>query len=503
MKIKMKVFMDSTINIPRSSELSELLDELRTKFTYSNPKYNKLKKMSFYVGNIPQYISTWSHKDHDIYGPCLSLPRGNIYKIKSVFKKYNIDIDIVDERLSLDSITGYTNNVVLRDDQIKLVNAMYKEETCLIRSPPGSGKTECGLKLAEYILKNSGPVLIIVWDSDLLEQWIIRTMERFSIDRKDIGVISGSKKVIKPITIGMQQTLKNNINKYKNLFGGIICDEVQRFAANTYMNVVNELPAKYRIGISADERRNDRMEFLIYDNFGDVAEEISRNKLIKQGSLHDVAIRIIPTNYNYVITDGVKEYQWKDIPIETKCKYMGDMVKDLLTDEYRNEIIWKFIKPSFDCGHKILIMTIRRFHAVYWNDFIKSKGYSCGLMIGSKKNMDEFIETKNGLLSDKIQAGIGTVHKLGQSIDIPKWNRGFLLSPSSNNKQNLEQMIGRLRRTAPNKKDAICYYFCDQLLHPYAINQVSKLYPNTFVYDDGKFINTYKYSKNTRRRNGI
>ncbi len=102
----------------------------------------------------------------------------------------------------------------------------------------------------------------------------------------------------------MQQSLcKANAAEWRAInsrFAVIICDEVQRFAARTFMDVIDKSAARYRIGLSASEKRKDGKECLIYDSFGGVAAAIDEKELVGAGLIHDVPFNMIRTNYHKI-----------------------------------------------------------------------------------------------------------------------------------------------------------------------------------------------------------
>jgi superfamily II DNA or RNA helicase len=482
------IYISDRIYIPRIPELTETLEKIRQQFTYANPKYIQLKRLNKWTGGIERSVTLAMNVVHPQLDECISVPRGGIEKVRAVFAQTQHELTYIDQRLSLEPITNFYNDIELRPDQKRLVRAMLKQQNCLIRSPTASGKTESSLKLIEYILKDAGPVLVIVWETDLMNEWRERAAKRFGLNQSDIGQIGGSKKKIAPITIGMQQTLRNYALKIRHKFGGIIADEVQRFAASTYQQVIDVFPAKYRIGISADETRHDKNEFFIYDMFGEVADEIKKASLIDKGSIHDVVVRIVPTNYNYQIKDPVTDELVDWASADSDLKNFNDLLDDLCYDEARNQLCWEFMEPSIKLGHSIMIATRRVEHAIWWDTFLRSKGVKCGLMLGGLDYRAEFDNTKKNLRNGNLQAGIGTMQKIGQGLDIPRWDRGFILTPCAKNKQQFEQLIGRLRRTHPDKKDAICYYMYDELLYPSDHKAIRKNNRYVELYENGQFM---------------
>jgi superfamily II DNA or RNA helicase len=351
--------------------------------------------------------------------------------------------------------------------------------------------TELTLKVIEWILKDAGPVLVIVWEGShkagLLGQWVKRTCQRFGLTKDQVGIIQGNTKRVRPITIGMQQTLKNVGRKYINEFGGIICDEIQRFAAPTFREVIDIYPAKYRIGISADETRKDKKEFFIYDCFGKVVGEIEKEALVKKHKIHEVDIRLIPSEFNFFVKRGEEELQWNELASEEKN--FNDLLDAMIDDEERDEVIWPYVYSCLKTNHTVMLATARVGHAKKWDKKIREAGFTCGLMLGGTKQEDEFQSTVEALCNRNINAGIGTIQKIAQGLDVPTWDRGFVLTPLASNRQRLEQLFGRLRRTAPGKKDAVVYYLFDQHIYPYHLNTLKKLYRRHVYYpqDNGKF----------------
>lgn len=475
--------------VPYVPELLDFYSMLRAHFSHKNPDFYRARNQNRWTGNIDREIKTWMKVVHPKYGNCIGIPRGGTNYIRKISKEFDIKISWVDERHECKPITHLHNDVKLWPEQQKLAELMFAKENCIIKSPTGSGKTELLLKVTEWILKTSGPVLVVVWETGLFNQWIERIRERFDLPEKEVGMLGGGKKRIKPITVAMQQTLKNMGRQIIFKFGGVICDEIQKFAADTFRKVVSIMPSRYRLGASADATRKDGKEFLIYDMFGEPAGEIEKASLIDKGKIHDVTIRIIPTNFDlrYKIENSDETISWGDLPSDKKNYH--ELLSAINENKERNDLIWKFIKPCLDTDHTIMVATARVEHAKYWDMRIREAGYNCGLMLGGNDYAKEFDVTARSLRQRKIQAGIGTIQKIGVGHDIPSWNRGFILSPLAGNKQLFEQIVGRLRRTCDGKDDAVMYYFWENKIYSFHKRRLAKIYKgSTELYVDGDFL---------------
>jgi superfamily II DNA or RNA helicase len=198
---------------------------------------------------------------------------------------------------------------------------------------------------------------------------------------------------------------------------------------------------------------------------------------------------MIPTGFDLLVDNGEDENptSWADLPSEQKDFH--ELLRFMADDEERNDLIWAFIEPCLKEGKTILVATHRVGNAKYWDERIRAAGYTCGLMLGSKKYAAEFRATAESLRSRKLNAGVGTIQKVAQGHDIPALDRGFMLTPLAGNRQLFEQFTGRLRRTADGKTEAVLYYFWDERLYGGAKRRIAKLYPGQVqVWVDGEFL---------------
>lgn len=320
-----------------------------------------------------------------------------------------------------------------------------------------SGKTTVAFGIAA---KLKLPTLIIVWAGNLFEQWRERAEKELGLKKRDVGVIRGKNRTIKPLTIAMQQTLASmDADEWADLreiFGVVICDELQRFAAPTLFGAVDPFPAKYRIGISADESRKDRKEFLIYDLFGNVAANIPRNKLIQTGHVLDVETVIVPTKFS-----------------STTRGDFNLLLEEMMLDVQREELIDELVRHEVATGEQVMILTHRREHAMRIDARLASYGIKSGILLGGADHETIFASTVAGIRSGELRVCVGTVQAIGQGLDIPKLGVGIMTTPIANNRQLFGQVRGRMCRVADGKDKAKIYYLWDK--HYYGVRPVKNL----------------------------
>jgi superfamily II DNA or RNA helicase len=485
----LNIIVDNRLRFDADAVAPSVVQSIRNAFTHRNPAYHKKRAMGFYPGKESEYIHTYEEDEEGWF----SVPRGGTQTLRKVFGEAGIRYRFTDRSYEGDPIEVPTHKLRLYPYQAEAVEACYERRNCLLRSPTGSGKTTVGINLITRVAR---PTIIIVWSSALAKQWIDRLVNELGLPPKSIGRVMGGKVDVQPITVAMQQTLHSRtpaslgIDRY---FGLLIADEVQRFAATTFREVTEPFHAKWRIGISADETRNDGKEFLIYDVFGRVGYEIDQAPLVDSGYIHDVEVRVIPTNFraDWYATN-------KDFTALTDA---------MALDKKRNELAMQALDRAFADGSSAMVFSHRVRHCQVLDALCAEHGIKSGLMLGGVEWATTFDATGKGLREGTVQVGIGTIQAIGQGIDVPAVDRGVIVTPITGNRQQFGQVRGRICRTTKGKHSAIIYYLWDRHVYGlFALRNLAKWSNTVTVLDDsGRLIEASEYIKlhqQRRRHNG-
>jgi superfamily II DNA or RNA helicase len=446
---KIKVIVDSHLRLRVADLPGTLHDRLLAICTHNNPQHQKLKGMGFKWNREPKTIATWREAGGD-----LLLPRGVSVKLRDELAKAGFVASYRDRRSTGGACKMPTHRRELWQHQVEVVEALIERQNCLIRAPTGSGKTTAAIGAAVRI---GLPTLIIVWNSALMKQWVVRLIDELGIEADDVGIVRGAKHRIRPFTMAMQQSLWSNPERVRSLsdqFGVVICDEVQRFAARTFLDVIDMLPTKYRVGLSANETRKDRKEFLIYDAFGSVVSDIDQRKLVEKRVVHDVEIRVIPTDFD--APWYVKQKR------EKKTPDFNQLLDEMMRSVSRNDLLLDVMADEAGQGRRIIAMTQRRDHAGIISSLAAAQAFDCGVMIGGAESEAQLVEATQGLLSGTMVMAAGTYQAIGTGIDLPSVERGVCATPLGSNRQLFGQVRGRFCRTAEGKDDAILFYLWDR-----------------------------------------
>lgn len=448
-----RITVDNRIRVPLGDLPAAVADELRAAFTHENKKYEKLVDMRYPVGNETPLIRTWRHEPGPGGSEVLALPRGGMARVRAVLERAGIGRNVRDARVtgSLAGSFAIPDHLLkLRDYQERLVARGIERENCLWRAPTGCGKTTAAFGL---IARVKLPSLIVVWLGDLHDQWVERLQTEMGMRKADIGIVRGSKFNIKPVTVAMQQTLASRgiEDALAEYFGLCLYDEVQRFAAPSLFDCVDPFAAKYRVGVSADERRKDGKEFLIYDLFGDVAEQVDQKTLIANGDVLDVQVCVVPTEF--------------DAPWYRFRQDFDELVGEMAADASRNDLALRYALQEARAGEPTALLTLRVEHCRHLDRAMNVGGVLSGVMIGGQENRAESRRTKVRFKDGELRAIAGTLQAIGVGTDFPSMSRGVITMPFAGNKQQWGQARGRFCRAPDGKNGARIYYLWDRLVY--------------------------------------
>lgn len=442
----LRVVVDSRVRVegvPLVTEHQAVLDE----YEHKNPDYWKAKRFGFRK-RVPKVLATWRAEPGGY-----SVPRGGMGTVRSFLKRLGDPFVVEDRRTLGDDTLGAIppHRRRLWPHQEHLVEVAVARQNALFRSAAASGKTSAALAFASRI---GLPTLVVVHNRNLFDQWIDRCVEELGVPRSWVGIIQGARRRLGPITIGMQQTLAGCAAEVAPAFGCVIVDEVQRAASRTFIDVVDHMTAKYRLGVSDDERRSDGKEFLIRDMFGEVAGEADHDELVDAGYVMDVSIRVVPTAFRADWYVGLEDAK--------RALAFDALLAVMTTDPERNAIALRCVADERANGNQVIVFTHRVEHALDLDRTLCAAGLPSGFVVGEHKAESD--ETLRRFRDGRASVICGTYQALGTGVDLPKVSRGVFATPIANSakgRSQFKQYRGRFARTATGKGDAVIYYLWD------------------------------------------
>lgn len=455
MAVRIKI--DNRLRLDTRDVPPDTLEALKRAFTFTNPSLAKLQAQARRAKGAARYalearlrgmavdVALWEQDSE--WG--LSLPRGCLSQVRDMLRLEGLSWAYQDARCQGHPAGPWHHRPnpkapdggELRWYQQEAIEVAIARQNCLLRAPTGSGKTSTAIGLIARLGRSS---LVVVDSGELLRQWVTRLCAELGLAEADVGVLGAGRWDLRPVTVAMRQTLAKRLPNatLEGAFGVVVVDEVHRAAATTFRGVVDQLPAFWRIGVSADETRPDKMEPLVYAVFGPVAYEVTRNELIQEGSVLDVECLLVMTPF---------EAPWY---VEQRAVMQPDhnrLLDEMTAHEARNQIIAGIMAEENARGSQVLMLTHRVDHAKHVRGLVTD----CGLALGGVEYAGPRAAALDEMRARRLRSVCGTVQSLGTGIDLPSVEVGVLATPIGNNRQLYGQIRGRLCRPAAGKRPGL------------------------------------------------
>jgi superfamily II DNA or RNA helicase len=328
------------------------------------------------------------------------------------------DYEIVDKRV--------TSSVELPEFKFDLrpsQEAVYSEiqDNAIINAWVSWGKTFTGLAVAGKLGQKT---LIVTHTTNLRSQWEKEVKKVYGFTPGTIG--GGVFNTEPPIVCGNIQTLYRRIEDIKHLFGTIILDEMHHVSSPTFTRIIDEMPARYKIGLTGTLERKDGRHVIFRDYFS--------NHVLK------------PPKENFmvpsvdIIKSGIRFLDGSATPWAEKVNHLcfnADYIKSV-----------SLIAAKYAAlGHKVLVVS-NRVH------FLKT----CARLVGDNAvhitgDMDfKTREDTIKLLQVDKDVLFGTQSIFSEGISVNELSCIILATPI-NNEPLLTQLIGRVLRKQEGKLD--------------------------------------------------
>lgn len=421
------------------SELpSVLVARLRRLACFSNPVFFKTQALRFSTHGIPRFISCARIEEG-----YLAIPRGCFDDAVELLKDNRIEIQIDDKRECGIKLSNAKSLVKLRKNQQAAVKAMSKHDAGILHAPTAFGKTVTAIGM---ITKRKTNTLILVHNRQLLDQWKER-LNSFLPSVK-VGVIGGGKKnpsgVIDVATY--QSLINKKDNSVSNLvqdYGHVIIDECHHVSAPRFEMVLNEVRAKYVLGLTATPERQDGHQKIIFMSVGPIRHKVKNTngeKFEQQVIVHKVYDtppgKLTQSGERPKISDA---YRW----IMENDNRTRQIIEDILA------CVHQFSHP--------IVLTERREHAETINAILLDKGIDSIVLKGAMRAAERK-ETDERL--PKAQVVVATGKYVGEGFDLPRLDTLFLAMPIAW-RGLLAQYAGRIHRESDDKTRVTIHDYVD------------------------------------------
>lgn len=407
-------------------------DTVKKELTFDNPEYVTRKKRNQF---IPQSCQPKKYL-YEPYGPHIRVTRGYINRLLSVIK--GTEYEIIDKTVCPKVELEFHGE--LRDYQEQSLKDALSRRYGVLEAATGAGKTVIGLA---YIAARKTSTLIIVHSTELMKQWIERIKQFLKVEH--VGQIGSGKFDVRPITVGIINSVYKHADEINDYFGCLIADECHRVAGNSWMFTLNTLKPRYQLGLSATPFRSDGQTKVLYRIMGPMLHQVDRKHLESTGAILVPCVLRIPTDFYYLFKD---DYARMITHLTVNMVRNSKIIQCIAKDIKENQGIVMVVSDRVDHCERLMLQMA--------NDY---PGIRLVLVHGrqSKELRTHNIEmVKDG----RAHGLIATASLLGEGFDAPNLSSVFLCTPMRFAGRVL-QTIGRLLRPMEGKAQPRVYDFRD------------------------------------------
>jgi len=433
----MRVRVDAAITFPVGEVSAKVVERLRLALTFPNPAYLERVRMGLSVGVEPETLCLLEERDGVV-----RIPRGAIHALKRAAAASAVAVACEDARGFPSAPIERPRELPLREYQARAVDKLARVTQGTVVIPCGGGKTRVGMGA---IARLRSPTLILVHTLDLAEQWLAELRDNLGIEA---GLIGDGTEQVAPVTVAIVQALvrwdPKKLDAFLAAFGLMIVDEAHHTPANTFRQVIDRCPAKYRLGLTATPEREDGLTPLLELFLGERLVLVSHDELVAAGVLAVPEIRSIESGF--------------DFPYESAADF-APMLAALAADEARNALIADRVAEQAIAGHTCLVLSGRVDHCELLAAAIVERGAQAVVLTGrvGRKRRAALLD---GARSGNVPVLVAT-SLADEGLDLPRLSRVFLAFPSRA-RGRTAQRLGRLMRPHPDKPDAVLFDFVDR-----------------------------------------
>lgn len=432
----------------------ELYMWIQNNLMIDNPEYIQACKMGGRRYAKKQGLSSFStcykinNKDNSI-----EIPFGCLNSVWNMIKKYKYSIKFNNtDDISIKSIPCPWN---LYDYQEKAVSYMVKQKGGVLVSQCGSGKTIMGIEIMHRIGKK---FLWLTHTKALLEQ-TYNAIKKMYPDINIGMVYEGKCNFGEDGTIATVQTLSRlNPDIYKNLFEVVICDECAHVVGTNYntrafTDILNNIPARYKYGLTATPTRADSMINTMYMYLG-----VSKKGFFEP--MYEVdksAVKTIPAiHYRVDVDTKIPKEKNKYIYKFGKINF-NNLINFLSNDVQRNRTIVKYVKAYHEEGRTQIVLCHRVNHCLFLYKMLTKMGIPTEIIIGSTNNIK-----RNKIINRDTNwtVLIATYQLLKEGVNITELDTLHLATPQADEATTI-QCAGRIERYLEDKKQPIIIDYVD------------------------------------------
>ena len=454
----LQIALADGVYILRENLAPRIQNRIRELAAFQNPAFYKNQAMG--LSNFANSRYIYLGRDEGEY---IRIPRGLLEDVTAKCDKAGIVNHIQDERCRGNAIRVSFQGQ-LKESQIPAVEAMLKYETGILHAATAFGKT---VVCCNMIARKKVNTLILLQSSALIEQWESAIENFLTIDEElpEYETPTGRKRRRKSvigrlqgahdsttgiIDIAMVGSVckKGEFHRRLKDYGMVIVDECHHAASDTFVEILQEVRARYVYGVTATPLRGDGLEKINYMLLGPVRYQFTaKDRAKEQGIAHLVYPRF---------TRAVAPRFHQD------NMHPNEAYAILRENEDRDALIISDVMKCITEGRTPVILSRYVNHSRTLYEKLKDRADEVFLLSGenSRKEHNAVLQKMKQVKADKSMILVATGKLIGEGFDFPRLDTLIMAMPVSW-KSVVEQYAGRLNRDYEGKESVIIYDYVD------------------------------------------
>jgi superfamily II DNA or RNA helicase len=212
----------------------------------------------------------------------------------------------------------------------------------------------------------------------LLDQWRERLKVFLDVSAEQIGIIGGGKhKPSGMVDVALIQSLIKDhvVDPVVAEYGQIIVDECHHVSAVSFEQVIRACTAKYVLGLTATATRKDGHHPIIFMQCGPIRYRVDAKQ---QALLRPFHHKVILRNTAFTLSKM------------TENPTIHAIYADIIHDHDRNQLIVTDVLEALKLGGSPLILTQRKAHAAFFEQYLSQFCDTVIVMVGGSKCQKAF-----------------------------------------------------------------------------------------------------------------
>ncbi|MFL4477354.1 TOTE conflict system archaeo-eukaryotic primase domain-containing protein [Paeniglutamicibacter sp. ORCA_105] len=416
-----------------------------------NPDFYERQRQRRSTWGIPRFLTSY---DETLTGD-LILPRGLLPRLEELVQTAGSKLRLTDNRV-VGEAADFAFTATLHPEQQRAFNALAARTHAVLVAAPGSGKTVMACAL---IAAKSVSTLVLVDRKALADQWRGEILTFLGEKSGQIG--GGKSKTTGRIDVALLPTLarRKNVAELTAGYGFVVVDECHHVPAAAFSQVMNQVPARSWLGLTATPYRRDGLEELIFHQLGTFTHEFAT---ARHGELPQSAAEFPAPALQLRLHDTAFDYDGDIDPSEPGG--ITRIYKILIEDRNRLAQVAGDVIEAHGQGRQILVLSTWKRHLQLIAEELRGAGLDPIELTGSLKTSERraAMERINSTPEDEALLVLGTGSLIGEGFDCPRLDTLFLAAPVSF-KGRLVQYAGRVTRPHPGKATAVVHDYVDVL----------------------------------------